>query len=56
MSENRPATWLNPETGEVWVLPRRYAPPHWKRVDELCAQCGRPAAGWHCRCREGAGR
>jgi hypothetical protein len=34
MSDSRPATWINPETGERWVLPRRYVPESWIRVDD----------------------
>jgi hypothetical protein len=33
-SESRPATWMDPETGQFWVLPRRYVPEHFVRVDE----------------------
>jgi hypothetical protein len=32
--EKRPATWVDPQTGQVWVLPRRYVPEHFVRVDE----------------------
>jgi hypothetical protein len=33
-NENKVATFRNPETGELWKLPRRYVPEHFERVDE----------------------
>jgi hypothetical protein len=51
LTHTKTATYRNPETGEHWVLPRRFAPPGWERVAELCATCGR-TEGYHCRCQE----
>lgn len=36
MSERRPARWRNPETGEVWSIPRRFGPPgdNWEQVKD----------------------
>lgn len=40
-TNNRPATWIDPTTGQLWVLPRRYAPEHFVRVEDAEAGDGR---------------